>query len=68
MTKIVRFTKAELAAAAKLCKEHGVVVKLNRDGDVFVFPDTHKPDPVDISADDDLDAELAAFEAKHGDH
>lgn len=66
MTRALRFTKTEIANAAKISREHGVVVKLGRDGDLFVFPDTHKPPAVDISGDDDLDAELAAFEAKHG--
>ncbi len=66
MTKPVRFTKSELENAAKLCRDHGVVVKMTRGGDLLVFPDTHRPAPVDISENDDLDAELAAFEAKHG--
>jgi hypothetical protein len=67
MTRAARFSKAELANAAKLCREHGVVVKLARDGSMMVFPDTHKPDPVDSADNDDLDAEWAAFEARHGD-
>ena len=67
MTRALRFTKTELANAAKLCREHGVVVKLGRDGSMLVFPDTHKPEPVDTTDDDGLDAEWAAFEAKHGD-
>lgn len=67
MSRPLRFTKAELSNAAKLCREHGVVVKLGRDGDLFVFPDTHMPKPIDISGEEDLDAELAAFEASHGD-
>lgn len=67
MTKPLRFTKTELANAAKLCREHGVMVRLSRDGSMLVIPDTHKPKPVDTTTEDDLDAELAAFEAKHGD-
>ena len=66
MSKPLRFTKAELANAAKLCREHGVMVKLGRDGSMLVIPDTHKPPTVDTAAEDDLDAELAAFEARHG--
>jgi len=66
MSKALRFTKAEIANAAKLCREHGVVVKLDRDGSLMVFPDAHKPAAVDISEGEDLDRELAAFEAKHG--
>ena len=65
MTKPLRFSKAELENAAKLCREHGVVVKLDRDGSLLVFPDTHKPQ-VDTTEEDDLDAELSAFGAKHG--
>lgn len=67
MTRALRFSKAEIANAAKLCREHGVVVKLSRDGSMMVFPDTHRPVAIDTASDDDLDAELAAFEARHGD-
>lgn len=66
MSKPLRFTKVELANAAKLCREHGVMVKLGRDGSMLVIPDTHRLEVIDTSAEDDLDAELAAFEAKHG--
>jgi len=65
MSKALRFTKSELENAAKLCRAHGVVVKLVRDGSLLVFPDTHKPQ-VDTTEEDDLDAELSAFGAKHG--
>jgi hypothetical protein len=68
MTRALRFTKTELATAAKLCREHGVQVKLGRDGSILVFPDTHRPTPVDTTEADDLDAELAAFEAKQHGH
>lgn len=67
MSRALRFTKAELTNAAKLCRDHGVVVKLDRDGSLFVFPDTHKPGLIDKASNDDLDAEWAAFEASHGD-
>lgn len=67
MTRALRFTKTEISNAAKLCREHNVVVKLTRDGAILVFPDTHKPGPVDRTLEEDLDAELAAFEAEHGD-
>jgi hypothetical protein len=66
VSRPLRFTKAELANAAKICLEHGVLVKLGRDGSMLVIPDTHKPQVVDTTEEDDLDAELAAFEAKHG--
>lgn len=66
MTRALRFSKSELENAARLCREHGVVVKLARDGDLIVFPDTHKPVALDSPDDEDLDAELSAFEAKHG--
>lgn len=67
MSRALRFSKAEIANAALIVREHGVTVKLERDGSMLVFPDTHKPIVVDRSETDDLDAELAAFEAKHGD-
>jgi hypothetical protein len=67
VTRALRFTKTELANAAKLCREHGVLVKLARDGSILVIPNTHRAEVVDAPEDDDLDAELAAFEAKHGD-
>lgn len=66
MSKPLRFTKAELENAAKLCRAHGVLVKLGRDGSMLVIPDTHNHETVDTTPEDDLDAELAAFEAKHG--
>ena len=67
MTRALRFTKTEIANAAKLCREHNVVVKLTRDGDMVVFPDTAKPVTIDSADNDDLDAEWAALEARHGD-
>lgn len=67
MTRALRFTKSELANAAKLCREQGVIVKLAKDGSMLVFPDSHKAPPLDVSEDALLDAELAAFEAEHGD-
>ncbi len=66
MTRALRFSKSEIDNAAKICRERGVVVKMTRDGSLFVFPDNHKPVALDSSDDEDLDAELAAFEAKHG--
>lgn len=66
MSRALRFSKAEISNAAKTCREHGVVVKLTRDGAILVFPDTHKPGRVDPTDDDFLDAELAAFEAGNG--
>lgn len=67
MNRAVRFTKAEIANAAAVARAHGVVVKLNKDGSLTVFPEVPKLDPLDVAGEDDLDAELAAFEAKHGD-
>lgn len=66
MTRALRFSRSELANAALIAREHGVSVKLDRDGSILVFPGTHRPDPVDADNNDDLDAELAAFEARHG--
>lgn len=67
MTRALRYSKAELANAAKISREHGVIVKLAKDGSMLVFPDTHKAPALDVTDDDFLDAELAAFEAEHGD-
>lgn len=39
MSRAVRFTKAEMANAAKISREQLVVVKLTREGDMLVFPD-----------------------------
>ena len=64
MSRALRFTKAEISNAAKLCREHNVIVKLTRKGDLLVFPEQRAK--VDTQ-DDDLDAEWAAFEARHGD-
>lgn len=65
MSRALRFTKTELATAAKVVSQHGVAVRLMRNGDMMVFPDTHTTS-VDTSDEEDLDAELLAFEAKHG--
>ena len=51
MSKILRFTKTELANAAKVAKAHGVSVKLGTDGSIFVYPHadagTEEPDEWD---------------------
>lgn len=66
MTRALRFTKHELENAARLCRAHGVAVRLTRDGEIVVFPGKANPNAIDTTEDEDLDAELAAFEAKHG--
>lgn len=66
MTKAVRFTRAELESAARISREHELIIKLTRDGDLLMFPDIHKVPTIDRTLDEELDAELAAFEAKHG--
>ena len=66
MTRAIRFTKTEIDNAAKVASQRGVAVRLTRAGDILVFPATHTP-PVDMTEEQDLDAELLAFEAKHGD-
>lgn len=67
MTRALRFSKAELLAAAKVVKGDGVAIKLTRDGGILLFPATHIAGPVDPSDEEALDAELAALEAKYGD-
>lgn len=66
MSRAWRFTKAEIERAAAVVVEKGVAVRLGRDGSILVIPDTHSLAQLDPRKDDDLDAELAAFEAKHG--
>lgn len=66
MTRVLRFSKAELRHAADLVKTDGVSVKLTRDGGILLFPANHTAGPLDPTEDDDLDAELAAFEKEHG--
>lgn len=66
MTRPTRFTKAEIENAARVCRSHNVIVKLARDGSLLLFPDLHKTPKVDTTLDEELDAELAAFEAEHG--
>lgn len=65
MSRALRFTKTEIDNAAKVASERGVAVRLTRSGDVLVFPATHTHS-VDTTEEEDLDAELLAFEAKHG--
>lgn len=65
MTRALRFSRAEIANAALVCREHQVAVRLGRDGSMVVFP-APPATPLDTGDEDDLDAELAAFEAKHG--
>lgn len=67
MGRALRFTKHEIANAAAICQEHKVILKLSRDGSMLVFPDSHKTPRLDTTEAEDLDAELAAFEARHGD-
>lgn len=43
MTRAARFTKAELANAAKVAKDHGVSVKLGADGSIVISPGTAAP-------------------------
>lgn len=67
MTRALRFSKAELKNAVELVRGGDVAVKLTRDGAVLLIPAKHIARAVDPTEDGDLDAELAAFEAKHGD-
>lgn len=65
MTRALRFSRAEIANAALIAREHGVAVKLERDGSMIVFPDFNKKLSLDEQEEADLDAELRAFEAEH---
>lgn len=52
MTAPLRFTRAEIANAARIAKEHGVAVKLDKDGSLIVIPDINKVAGVDDKAND----------------
>lgn len=53
MTAPLRFTRAEIANAARIAKEHNVAVKLDKDGSLIVIPDINKIARVDDRADDE---------------
>ena len=55
MTRAARFTKAELANAAKLAKDQGVSVRLGADGSITIYPGA-------AAEQSELDREWAAFE------
>jgi hypothetical protein len=61
VSKLLRFTKTELANAAKVAKAHGVSVKLGTDGSIFVYPNGGP-----VNEGDEIDREFAEWEAKHG--
>jgi hypothetical protein len=52
MSRVLRFSKAVLANAALIAREHGVSVKLDRDGSILFFPDIHKAEGLDKPQDD----------------
>lgn len=66
MSRALRFSKAELRNALALVQASDVAVKLTRDGGILLFPAKHIATRLDPSEDDDLDAELRAFEEEHG--
>lgn len=66
MTDKLRFTRAQIRNAAVIAKDEGVRIKLDPDGSIFVFPDNHRHEMVDVSSDNDLDRELDAFKVKYG--
>ena len=55
MTRAARFTKAELANAAKVAKDQGVSVRLGADGSITIYPGA----AAELS---ELDRGWAAFE------
>jgi hypothetical protein len=62
VTRRQTFTQAQLRAAAKIAKEHGVSVRLDPDGSATISPSSAP------ASDDELDRELEAFEALHDRH
>ncbi len=61
--KTIRFTKAELARAASVAKDLHVMLRLQADGSIIVYPEVSESV---TDEDNELDRELRAFEAKHG--
>jgi hypothetical protein len=59
MTRRQTFTQAQLRAAARIAKEHGVSVRLDPDGSATISPSSTS------ASDDELDRELEAFEREH---
>ena len=57
MTRAARFTKAELANAAKVAKDQGVSVRLGADGSITIYPGA-------AAQLTELDREWAAFEKR----
>lgn len=66
MTARLRHRRSEIENAGRIARELGLVVRLEADGAITLMPQRDDRAPVDTQADLDLDAELAAFEAKHG--
>jgi hypothetical protein len=61
VTRRQTFTQAQLRAAAKVAKEHGVSVRLDPDGSATISPSSAS------TSNDELDRQLEAFEQEHAD-
>lgn len=66
MTRPLRHSKSAFDKAVRIARESGVAVRLEPNGAITVFPVIHKALTIDGADNDDLDRELEAFEAKHG--
>lgn len=67
MTRALRHSKSSIENAARVARDMGLAVRLEPNGAITMIPTIHRVPSIDGSADDDLDRELEAFEAKHGD-
>lgn len=65
MTRPLRFTRSEIANAALVAKEHGVSVKLDRDGSILLIPANHNGSDLDVTPDDP-GSSLSGWRNRHG--
>lgn len=65
MTRALRFTRSEIANAALVAKEHGVSVKLDRDGSILFIPDNHNRSGLD-ERPDEVGSSLRDWRNRHG--
>lgn len=66
MTRRAVHSKREIENVARIARESGLAVRLEPNGAITMFPAVHKAPAIDGADNDDLDRELQAFEAKHG--
>lgn len=67
MSRRAAHSKSEIEHAARVARDLGLAVRLEPNGAITMIPTIHRPPTIDGADNDDLDRELEAFEAKHGD-